>query len=304
MSRKIIGNPVVTPYNVEKFGTGGGVGQATDQNGEIFNDYENNQALTEFSTASGSGTVAGKRATHITAISDDFKTLSLNTVDGLEVGDIISHAKYSTSAKAWQEVQDVASIVSISGNSITVDAALVGVTQDIINDADKTGRINGKLWVNNKPDFGDTDLSTKCTASGRETKSIGEASFSSGRGTTASGAYSGANGHNTLASGDSAFAVGKRAKAKGMATLASGLDTIASTDYSRVSGLYNLDGNFLDIVGNGSSNTQRSNAYTLDKSGNAVFAGTVTTKNGELMSKTEVDTAIQNAIGVVLGGAS
>ena len=57
------------------------------------------------------------------------------------------------------------------------------------------------------------------------------------------------------------------------------------TPYQHVQGKYcikDVDGTYADIVGNGTadSDTARSNAYTLDWSGNATFAGTITSASG------------------------
>ena len=67
-------------------------------------------------------------------------------------------------------------------------------------------------------------------------------------------------------------------KAVGHHTHSEGYGTVASTDCQHVQGQYNIidtEGNYLDIVGNGNGNEHRSNAYTLDKKGNAYFAGSV-----------------------------
>jgi hypothetical protein len=57
-----------------------------------------------------------------------------------------------------------------------------------------------------------------------------------------------------------------------------GYSTIATTDVQHVQGMFNkIDATckYLDIVGNGTSEYGRSNAYTLDKEGNGWFAGNV-----------------------------
>lgn len=93
---------------------------------------------------------------------------------------------------------------------------------------------------------------------------IGIASHAEGRNTTASGNHSHAEGYITTASG--------------IASHAEGYVTTASADYQHVEGAYNIDdganGDKLHIVGNGTS-LKRSNAHTLDKSGNAWYAGDV-----------------------------
>lgn len=49
---------------------------------------------------------------------------------------------------------------------------------------------------------------------------------------------------------------------------AGGLGTIAKNNYQTAIGRYNADGNYAFSVGNGSSDTERSNAFTVDWSGN------------------------------------
>lgn len=68
--------------------------------------------------------------------------------------------------------------------------------------------------------------------------------------------------------------------------LASGYYTIANKNYQQVFGKYNIKDessseseNKLFIIGNGSSANTRSNAFTLDWSGNANFAGTISSAN-------------------------
>lgn len=93
---------------------------------------------------------------------------------------------------------------------------------------------------------------------------IGSDSHAEGYNTTASGYYSHAEGNSTTASGESSHA--------------EGFSTVASADYQHVEGIYNIDddtnGDKLHIVGNGKYN-KRSNAHTLDKSGNAWYSGDV-----------------------------
>lgn len=90
-------------------------------------------------------------------------------------------------------------------------------------------------------------------------------------GAHAEGYYSEANGDNSHAEGDGAIANGVGAHAEGY-------KTIASEDYSHVQGKYNIEdteNQYAHIVGNGTSNSNRSNAHTLDWDGNAWFAGNV-----------------------------
>lgn len=95
---------------------------------------------------------------------------------------------------------------------------------------------------------------------------------------TASGAYSTAHGPNATASGDYSTAHGYGATASGTHSTAHGIAVIASGQHSHVLGRYNIEdtnNRFSIIIGNGNALNNRSNAHTLDWSGNAWFAGDV-----------------------------
>ena len=107
---------------------------------------------------------------------------------------------------------------------------------------------------------------------------VGDYSHAEGYSTTASGEYSHAEGEYTTASGLSSHAEGGYTTASGEYSHAEGEHTTASGSYSHVQGKYNIDdsdGKYSNIVGNGTSDTTRSNAHTLDWEGNAWYAGTV-----------------------------
>lgn len=85
-------------------------------------------------------------------------------------------------------------------------------------------------------------------------------------------------------------------------SVAEGMSTIASSEYQHVQGKYNIEDSsntYAHIVGNGTTPSQRSNAHTLDWSGNAWYAGKVsigTTSNvpiptdvNDLVTKQYVD---------------
>lgn len=78
--------------------------------------------------------------------------------------------------------------------------------------------------------------------------------------------------------GEYNHAEGQETAAYGHATHAEGYGTIADGDSAHVEGRWNIhdeEGAYLHIVGNGEDEDNRSNAHTLDWSGNAWFAGTV-----------------------------
>ena len=99
-----------------------------------------------------------------------------------------------------------------------------------------------------------------------------------GAGNTAVGLNSHAEGSNNITSGISSHAEGSNNIAIGMASHAEGTSTIAFGSKQHVQGTFNIGDTaniYAHIVGNGSSEDTRSNAHTLDWSGNAWFAGDV-----------------------------
>ena len=127
-------------------------------------------------------------------------------------------------------------------------------------------------------------------AEGYYTEASGDYSHAEGQSTTASGARSHAEGYNTTASGDCSHAEGYYTEASGARSHAEGYNTTASGDYSHaegqeteaasayqhVSGKFNIVDNadtYAEIIGNGTAVFSRSNARTLDWSGNETIAG-------------------------------
>lgn len=96
--------------------------------------------------------------------------------------------------------------------------------------------------------------------------------------TTASGENSHAEGYGTKALGERSHAEGSNTEASGNYSHAEGYYTIASGEKQHVQGKNNIaDTTSAHIVGNGAAEDSKSNAHTLDWSGNAWFAGDVYT---------------------------
>nr|DAE42426.1 MAG TPA: YadA-like protein [Caudoviricetes sp.] len=133
-------------------------------------------------------------------------------------------------------------------------------------------------------------------AEGFQTKASGLDSHAEGSNTTASGEYSHAEGSNTTASelnshaeGASTISSGTCSHAEGYYTIASGeyshaggYHTIASGNYQTVVGQFNIEDKFNAenlgnkysfIVGNGISDTERSNAFAVCDSGDVEVNG-------------------------------
>ena len=121
-------------------------------------------------------------------------------------------------------------------------------------------------------------------AEGGGTKAIGSVSHAEWGGTTASGTQSHAEGGSTTASGTMSHAEGNSTIAAGMQSHAEGLWTHAKCSSQHVFGEYNVidtgpdndRGTYIEIVGNGTAKDSRSNARTLDWSGNEKLAGSIT----------------------------
>ena len=123
-------------------------------------------------------------------------------------------------------------------------------------------------------------------AEGNTTYATGVTSHAEGSGTTASGMVSHAEGISTTADGYGAHAEGGFSRASGYYAHAEGRYTIANHMSQSVCGQFNEAdpsaasesalGNYVEIVGNGTADNARSNARTLDWSGNEVLAGKLT----------------------------
>ena len=143
-------------------------------------------------------------------------------------------------------------------------------------------------------------------AEGNTTVASGEASHSEGISTYAKGKYSHAEGNKTSATGNATHAEGGDTVASGNYSHAEGRGTVARTRSQHVEGEYNKEdpknkanerGKYAHITGNGKSGAL-SNAYTLDWSGNAWFAGNVyiggeDQDNGAVTLQTTVDDRLE-----------
>ena len=114
---------------------------------------------------------------------------------------------------------------------------------------------------------------------GSGTNASGYASHAEGTSTIASGSGSHAEGAGTTASGIYSHAEGAGTTASGIYSHAEGKSTIAAGTHQHVEGRYNVEDNsnqYAHIIGNGTSDSNRSNAYTVDWDGNVDAAGTIT----------------------------
>lgn len=107
-------------------------------------------------------------------------------------------------------------------------------------------------------------------AEGTSTTASGSYSHAEGGGTTASETGSHAEGSGTKASGSYSHAEGGGTTASGSCSHAEGNSTKASSNNQHVQGKYNIEdteGAYAFIIGNGTSDTERSNAFAIDWEG-------------------------------------
>lgn len=141
-------------------------------------------------------------------------------------------------------------------------------------------RETGSTVGENSATFGLNNIASgnNAFAEGAINKATGWNSHAEGNATTASGNAAHAEGYETIAAGGYSHSEGYKTRAMGTFTHTEGEGTIASSANQHVQGRYNIEDSnskYLHIVGNGNSNTNRSNAHTVDKNGNGWFAGTI-----------------------------
>lgn len=155
---------------------------------------------------------------------------------------------------------------------------------------------------------------TASHAEGNQTTASSYTSHAEGNQTTASGAHAHAEGYTTTASGPSSHTEGQGTTASSICAHAEGVYTKASSSYQHAQGKYNVEDDqniYAHIVGNGTSNDARSNAHTLDWSGNAWYAGDVKVGGASyddpnakhLATQEYVDNAISASITQAIGGS-
>ena len=151
----------------------------------------------------------------------------------------------------------------------------------------KIDRVNGKEGV----ELNGVNRTSKATglnavAEGIGTAARGNECHAEGTGTIAKNPNAHAEGIASQATADASHAEGAGARAIGYVSHAEGYYTYAKNAYQHVGGKYNEydpstndsihTGTYAEIIGNGTSDTQRSNARTLDWQGNEALAGGLT----------------------------
>ena len=160
--------------------TNGGVGLITEQGGEIFNDYENNQAAGLYSHAEGQETTAGNTASH----AEGYRT---------EATGLGSHAE-------GQDTHATGYNAHAEGTG-TTSSGTASHTEGDITEA--------KGWGAHAEGGGTHAMRNYAHAEGFSTYATGDASHAEGLMTIAKGDSSHAEGYRTTASSEAAHSEGK-----------------------------------------------------------------------------------------------
>ena len=116
---------------------------------------------------------------------------------------------------------------------------------------------------------------------GYNTTASGWASHAEGRSTRASGVYSHAEGYYTTANEWASHAEGYSTTASATGAHAGGLKTVADGDYMTAIGKYNTENSGKAfVIGNGTSDTARSDAFAVDWNGNLTLGTALSIANG------------------------
>lgn len=204
-----------------------GVGKNTIEGGEVFNDYENNKALNSHSTTFGKNNVAGTKGFTIVSWDASSKTYTLDSVEGLTVGDRIS--------LEWVESYsdcNAITAIDLATNTITVDEFIIGSSTD--------DSVEKELFIHNKPWLGTHSYGYGAYTEGADNIALLTCAHTEGRGNKSLGFYSHTEGRNNVAN-YSAHAEGKDNFALGDISHAEGRYTKALGFHSHAEGKGNLD---------------------------------------------------------------
>ena len=172
--------------------------------------------------------------------------------------------------------------IDITSNRISLDlpiSAGTGTNALIYNSTTNVASSN----YSHAEGSGTTASGNQSHAEGYNTTASGYYSHAEGYYATASGTSSHAEGYNTTASGDYSHAEGGNTTASGNSSHAEGESTIAKNKSEHASGQYNVSssvsttfghaGNTLFSVGNGTSDSNRKNAFEIRQNGDTYLNG-------------------------------
>ena len=163
--------------------------------------------------------------------------------------------------------------------TVTSVSAKADKTDTVLDTTLSRGRKEGTTVGDNSLAFGELVEASgaRSVAFGIRTKASGSNAVAEGNYTTAGGLHSHAEGQSSKANGDRSHAEGNGTTAGGGGSHAEGNTTKALMDYQHVQGKFNVadSSTYADIVGNGTADDARSNAFALSWTGDGHYAGDV-----------------------------
>ena len=194
---------------------------------------------------------------------------------------------------------------TIYGQTVTAGVGAEAFNDLTNNQASGTNSHSEGTWTtaygaNSHAEGQGTNAGSDCAhAEGQGTTASGGQSHAEGAGTTASGYQSHAEGSSTTASGHQSHAEGSSTTASGLGSHAEGQGTKASSANQHVQGKFNVeDANdtYAFIIGNGSTNNARHNAFAIDWNGLIYVNGAATGVDvSTFPSPADINTAINKA---------
>ncbi len=246
--------------------------------------FDHNAAISPFAHNLGTNNLAGARAFTITALDPIAKTYTLDSVEGLAIGDVYSIHLYNQ----WENAGKIIAI-NTATNTVTVDkhygtelnTTSVAIEKNGFDNEKNTFRIITKPYVGtrkigcgsvNLGYFGKT-LSKGALTSGFKNTSYG--SYSVTLGAENEAGYCGfAQGACHKIKGFWSAAFGKRNTVNGEASFGAGEGLIVAGNRQSVFGTYNIpDSEAIVIIGNGTADNARSNALVVKKNGEIFING-------------------------------
>lgn len=259
--------------------TGAGVATLSTDAKAKLGTSSNSITLTNDTTAI-TGYTANEGIYYIASSDGSFASLGLVTGDWL-----------ISTGSAWKKIDNTDAVTSVNTKTGAVVLTASDVGAMSATNPTGTGAFSLNRKANTTTGSYSTTLGRDNTASasysyaeGYNTTASANCAHAEGLSTTASGQGSHAEGEYTTASGEASHAEGMYSTASGLDSHAEGTNTIAQRKSQHTFGAFNIadasgngvtdKGDYIEIVGNGTSNSSRSNARTLDWSGNEVLNGT------------------------------
>ncbi len=260
-----------------------------DKDAEIFNDYENNKAVGLYSHAEGYHTTASGVISHAEGNSTTASGYNSHAegIDTKALGSP-SHAEgYNTTASGnMSHAEGSGTTASEACSHAEGDSTKATGTMSHTEGYNTTASNScshaegGSTVASGTSSHAEGSATTASGsvshAEGSGTKATAAITHAEGDGTTASGPVSHAEGDRTTASGTSSHAEGSTTTASGNVSHAEGEGTIASSNYQHTQGKYNIEdtnNKYAFIIGNGTSNSNRSNAFAVDWNGKIYVNG-------------------------------